>query len=538
MAKLQEAYPPERRRGNNVNKKWSWRLWLWFAFSLLVPLAFGLYAAMRFLPDHAVEYASAEEQFKYGSTGGERTVGFPYWIWQALPQVCREYLPAGMPAPEATPYAAFGMVYEEGKDLPVGVSKRRNLGIDRVFLNCAACHTSTVRDTPQGARKVYVGMPAHTLDMLGFQMFFFNCAVAPQFSSAYIVPEIERLMQKREQKLGLLDRYAVYPAAIAIMRERLLSLRQRFAWAARDPHWGPGRVDTFNPGKAGYFNFPFEKLTEQEIQAPVDFPAVWNQRQKTGMNLHWDGNNGGVVERNKNAAFATGATPPTIDLASLGRVENYLLDAKPPPYPYPIDKEKAAQGGRVYAEYCAGCHGVNGQDFAPKEGLGKVECLQPSAAEDVIYGAKVGKITRIDEIATDRRRLDSFSYELAVNMGTPYADTPYRFCHYRKTFGYANMPLDGLWLRAPYLHNGSVPTLRDLLEPAANRPKEFYRGYDVFDTQNVGFISNIAEETGRKYFRFDTSIPGNGNQGHEGKLYGTELPAEEKTALVEYMKTF
>ena len=56
-----------------------------------------------------------------------------------------------------------------------------------------------------------------------------------------------------------------------------------------------------------------------------------------------------------------------------------------------------------------------------------------------------------------------------------------RFSHFRKTFGYANSPLDGVWLRAPYLHNGSVPTLRDLLEPSDQRPKTFYRGYDVYD---------------------------------------------------------
>ena len=100
------------------------------------------------------------------------------------------------------------------------------------------------------------------------------------------------------------------------------------------------------------------------------------------------------------------------------------------------------------------------------------------------------------------------------------------------------MPLDGLWLRAPYLHNGSVPTLRDLLEIGDNRPKEFYRGYDVYDPIKIGFVSDVAEEGGRKYFRFDTAIPGNGNRGHEGKYYGTELSAEEKDALVEFLKTF
>ena len=537
MAKLEEAYPTGPTRSKLSRVKWYRRLWLWLIVSLGLPLLLAAYGALRFLPDHSAHYDNPEEHFKYGSTGGERTVGFPLKIWQALPQVCREYLPAAMPALEATPYAAFGMVYEANKELPIGVSKRRHLGIDRVFLNCGACHASTVRDTAQSAAKVYTGMPANTLDMLAFQTFFFDCSADAKFSAEHIVPEIDRQMKNKNEQLSLIDRYVVYPVAIWIMRDRLLSLKNRFAWAQQQPHWGPGRVDTFNPGKAGYFNFPFAKLPEHEVQAPVDFPAVWNQRQKTGMHLHWDGNNGNVVERNKNAAFATGATPPTIDLESIGRMEAYLRDVKQPKYPYAIDQAKAAQGGKIYAEYCAGCHGVDGVNFAPKEGLPQTECLKPGESED-IYGPYVGKITRIEDIATDRRRLDSFSYVLAVNMGTPYAGTPYRFCHYRKTFGYANMPLDGLWLRAPYLHNGSVPTLRDLLEVADKRPKEFYRGNDVFDQSKVGFVADVADEKGRKYFRFDTTIPGNGNRGHEGKSYGTELSADEKDALVEFLKTF
>jgi len=93
-------------------------------------------------------------------------------------------------------------------------------------------------------------------------------------------------------------------------------------------------------------------------------------------------------------------------------------------------------------------------------------------------------------------------------------------------------------LRAPYLHNGSVPNLRDLLEPASKRPKVFYRGYDVYDPKNIGFLADISEENGRSYFRFDTALPGNGNQGHEGRAFGTELSATDKDALIEYLKTF
>jgi len=164
--------------------------------------------------------------------------------------------------------------------------------------------------------------------------------------------------------------------------------------------------------------------------------------------------------------------------------------------------------------------------------------VNPQRAEAELYGPEVGKITPIELIGTDRRRLDSYSYELVVNLGTVYAGYPHRYCHYRKTFGYANMPLDGVWLRAPYLHNGSVPTLRDLLEPSAKRPKLFYRGNDVYDATRVGFVSTVADQGGRRFSAYDTAKPGNANVGHEGKRYGTELSADDKDALVEFMKTF
>ena len=151
----------------------------------------------------------------------------------------------------------------------------------------------------------------------------------------------------------------------------------------------------------------------------------------------------------------------------------------------------------------------------------------------------VGKVTPIDEIKTDRHRLDSFSPELCANQNLLYAAYPEeRFKHFRKTFGYANQPLDGIWLRAPYLHNGSVPALRDLLEPSTNRPSLFYRGYDVYDPKRLGFVSDLKDEKGRKFFAFDTTKPGNHNVGHEGREYGTELSAQEKDAIVEFLKTF
>ena len=76
------------------------------------------------------------------------------------------------------------------------------------------------------------------------------------------------------------------------------------------------------------------------------------------------------------------------------------------------------------------------------------------------------------------------------------------------------------------------------MEPAKSRRPLFYRGCDIIDRANIGFVADKREENGRKYFEYDTRLPGNGNQGHEGREYGTELSAEEKDALVEFLKTF
>lgn len=479
------------------------RLFAWMLILLI--LAAVAYFVNRFGTDTPVEYSSAEEHFKYGSTGGERVSGFPFWIWRALPNVCAAYLPG-------KGYESLGMLFEPGKDLPVGMSQRHVTGMDRVFLNCAVCHTSTVRDTPGATPRLVLGMPANGLDLMGFQNFFFNCAVDVKFSPEYIVPEVQAL----GADLDVIDRYIVYPLAIYLMRDRLIMLRDRFAFAGKQPPWGPGRVDTFNVNKAA-FNFPVQKMSLRERVGSADFPSIWNQRQREGMQLHWDGNNSLVGERNKNAAFGTGTTPPTIDLRNIGRIEDYLLDAQPPAYPYPVNSALANKGASVYQEYCSGCHGTSGKDFT---------------------GAEVGQVTPISDIGTDPGRLDSYTYELAVNQATLYAGYPWRFTHFRKTYGYSNMPLDGVWLRAPYLHNGSVPTLRELLEPAEKRSSTFYRGNDVYDAQNVGFVSNVASDGTRNYFLFNTKERGNSNAGHSGKRYGTELPAAEKAALLEYLKGF
>jgi hypothetical protein len=465
---------------------------MWLLIIIFVLAMIASYLFWKFTPNAAVDYADIHEHFKYGSIGSEPANGIPYWIWKVLPDMFPDKL-----VEPARGYENFGLIQEPGRDTPIGFSVRRVI-IDRVGMNCALCHTGTVRDTPQSPRRIIEGMPANNFDLQGYARFLYGCAQDSRFTVDNVMQAIER-----RTRLNPLERF-IYREAIWRTREALVEQARRVSFMNVRPDWGPGRVDTFNPYKALQFNFPMDK---DHTIGTVDLPVIWRQRPREGMQLHWDGNNTSVVERNKSAALGAGVTPPTIDLDRLKRIEDWLWDLPAPRYPYPIDETLAAKGERVWQQSCASCHAFD--------------------------GAQVGKVTPIEEIGTDRERLDSYTYELLENQNTLYSGYPWRFSHFRKTNGYANMPLDGIWLRAPFLHNGSVPTLRDLLEPPENRPKEFYRGYDVFDPMKVGFISNLAEENGRKFFRYDTAVPGNGNAGH---LYGTTLSPEEKDALVEYMK--
>ncbi len=483
---------------------------------LVVFLVGGVYLLGRFSVDTPVEYQDNAEHFKYGSLGSEHEFGMPYWIWRALPELFADKLPG-------KGWESLGFVFEKGKDLPIGMSKRRYRGFDLVWLNCAFCHAGTVRETPQSERQVYAAMPANTFDFRAFTRFLFATGEDRRFTPQDILLQIKTV--RAREKLGdlpLLDRLVLRFYGIYLMRERILTLRDRLNFIKEEPEWGPGRVDTFNPLKA-YFNFPIDQLPKEERIGTTDFPSIWNQgqREERKMKLHWDGNNVSLEERNRSAAMGAGITPPTADRPNMKRVANWLRQLPSPAYPFKIDKELAAQGAPVYQKYCADCHGADGKNFS---------------------GKYVGKVTPIDEIGTDRHRLDSYTYTVAVNQNTIFAGYgDERFSHFRKTFGYANSPLDGAWLRAPYLHNGSVPTLRDLLEPSNKRPKTFYRGYDVYDQNRVGFISNVAEEQGKKFFLYDTddkNQPGNSNRGHEGYRYGTELAPAEKDALVEFLKTF
>jgi hypothetical protein len=448
-------------------------------------------------------FASDEEHFLYGSIGTERTAGVPYWIWLVLPRV----FPDKLPYPGG--YESLGIVAQEGRELPIGFSKQ-TIGIERVGINCAFCHTATYRIRPNDKPVIVSAGPSHTTSPQNYLQFLFACAEDPRFNSSTIMAEIAR-----NNHLSLLDRLAYRFALIPFTKITLLQQQnqyQQYGWMKNNPPWGYGRIDPFNPVKYRVLNQPIDGSIGNSDMVPL-----WNLAAHQSYSFHWDGLNTNLQEVVISSAIGDGTPPNWVDKdwkksdneSSLKRIQNYISHVQPPKFPFPVDSVLAGRGRLIYNQHCAVCHAAG--------------------------GARTGKVESIDNpmLQTDRHRIDMWTQNSATAYNNYGAGHFWRLTHFVKQNGYVNVPLEGLWLRGPYLHNGSVPTLADLLEDPARRPKLFYRGYDVLDPRKVGFISG-GPEAERIGFRYDTSVPGNSNSGH---LWGTELSPEDKTATLEYLKT-
>lgn len=486
----------------------------------LAVLVVGGIVAWRYVlhPESTPTYANIVDHFKYGSIGSEVT-GLPYWVWKALPELYPEKLPNG-------DLSALGLLYEtdaDGKkrDLPIGLSRRTLQGVERAWFNCALCHTGTVQKSADGAREIVPGMPSNNLDMYGLVAFVVGIADDPKLAPDTLIPA----MKKAGAQLDFIDEAFWRFLAIPVLRETLLQQRANLEpLLTYQPQWGPGRVDTFNPYKVIQFHQKFVDLTEAEKIGVSDFPTIFNQRPRGDqqMELHWDGNNPSLQERNLSAALGAGVKEKSVDHAAIDRVADWLLDLRPAPSPYAGDPAMVEAGKGIYMAQCASCHG-----FQSPDGY-------------VFEGEYLGKVDSDTKLGADRSRLDSYTEKLRDYQLTLFKNVDggkYQFRYFRKTDGYANLPLDGLWLRAPYLHNGSVPTLADLLLSPERRPKAFVRGSDMLDPRKGGFAAPACAPGAKvaKGFCYDTSVRGNGNGGH---LYGTDLPDRDKDALVAYLLTF
>ncbi len=453
---------------------------------IAVTLAFAV-AAWAAVFASAVQPADGAEHFKYGSVGIEPEEGLPYWIWQVLPRMFPDKLPGG--------YASLGFVWESDRELPVGFSKKAVMGSERVAVNCAFCHTATYRLSADAARVIVPGGATTLTRPQAYSRFLEAAAADPRFNAGDMLEAIGKMTS-----LSWTESFSYRFFLIPGTRKALVRHREEFAWMDSRPDWGRGRIDPLNP-------FKFRQL-RQAVDNSIgnsDMTPLWALGLRDGRALHWDGLNSSLQEVLVSSAIGNGASKKSVDLASLERVGEWLRSAAPPPFPFPIDRTLAAEGERVFAAECSRCH-------APA-------------------GERMGQVIPIDEIGSDRHRLDTWTEASAAAFNaTPSGTTPFK--GFRKTNGYVAMPLVGAWLNAPYLHNGSVPTLSDLLNPPQQRPARFYRGYDVIDPIGVGFVTD--ESAAREGELFETGKPGNSADGHG---YGTELSPASKKALIEYLKT-
>lgn len=200
-------------------------------------------------------------------------------------------------------------------------------------------------------------------------------------------------------------------------------------------------------------------------------------------------------------------------------IQAYLKSLKPPKYPFAIDAAKAERGKTVFAANCVKCHGTYGPD-----------------------GRYPNRIVELAVIGTDPARAHGLSDRLVAHYNTTWLAEDYPADPER--VGYQAPPLDGIWATAPYLHNGSVPTLAAILK-SVDRPVRFKRppstGLEHYDQVGVGWKFEVVTAPPspslaplEAKFIYDTSRFGLGNGGHR---FGDALSEDARSDLIEYLKT-
>ena len=214
-----------------------------------------------------------------------------------------------------------------------------------------------------------------------------------------------------------------------------------------------------------------------------DVPAWWLLKKKKTM-YYTGGGDARSVRSLMQFMLGPLTLPSTFDQEepTFRDIQAYLLSLQPPKYPFPIDRTLADKGERIFVETCARCHGTYGEKWT-----------YPN------------KIIPLDEIGTDPNRYHGISAAFARHYNQSW------FSHEnpgwltedykaRATAGYQAPPLDGIWATAPYLHNGSVPTVYHVLNSKA-RPRRFTRSYrtdrDAYDPAHLGWKVQVLERRRR-----------------------------------------
>ena len=310
----------------------------------------------------------------------------------------------------------------------------------------------------------YAGAPVGIAALLRFVI---DCSLDDRFNADNVIEKVNAT----GAKLGIIDRFLYRTQLIRDPRNHPPAKRaDSVLLNDQVPAWGAGRVDTFNPYKAIQFIGDLKALPKEQLDRRRRFSFSVEPAAARRYAASLDGNNDSVDERNLSAALGAGVTPVTVDHPRLARVRNWIWKLAAAEISYSVDAVLAAEGRDIYAYYCASCHDFDGSQ------VGRVE--------------PIGKSTPM--------RADSYTTTFAANQYTLYPDSKYRFVHFRKTTAMLTSPWTEL-ARRLYLHNGSVPTLRDLLEPPEKRPADFFRGDDLYDRKKHRFVSNVPEANGQRF---------------------------------------
>jgi len=381
-------------------------------------------------------------------------------------------------------------------ELPYGLTAHfAPSGVELVTTNCLGCHAATIDGN------LIMGLGNAFLDLTRDPL------LAVESTRAHVTGGLETAEWRRwADRIGAIADYMMTDT-VGVSSANNLTLA---LMAHRDP-------ETLAWSDRPLIDPPPER------PLPVAVPPWWNMRKKHALFYNGEGRGDHV----RYLMLASTTCTDTVDEARamdawFVDVRAYLASLQPPKYPYPLDRPLADRGYRLFQANCKTCHGTYDEDWRYPN---KVIALGKASTDPELARAGHSDADRFLEWFQH-----SFYGELA--QAAP-------------ALGYVAPPLDGVWATAPYLHNDSVPTLADLLE-SPKRPTfwEFVRAEDgapVYDSEQIGWRYRILSEgkAGAMSWEarnriYDTTEKGYGNGGHD---FGDELDAEERRALIEYLKT-
>jgi len=251
-----------------------------------------------------------------------------------------------------------------------------------------------------------------------------------------------------------------------------------------------------------------------ENNLPSDVPAWWHLKKKNAMFV--DASARGDFRKYTMASSLL--TMADVDKAEevydrFDDVLAYLYSLEAPEYPSTIDVELADKGQGIFYENCAKCHGeYSFYDTYP----------------NLFVESSVVK-TEPNYTLRNAAETDFLQWWDDSWFGTSHDEAYFEFGE-----GYYAPPLDGIWATAPYLHNGSVPDLATFLD-SSKRPTYWKRDFNnpQYNEDNTGWTYETVTEGGDPDV-YDTTIEGYGNQGH---YFSDGFTDEDRTALLEYLKT-